>query len=318
MHLHVPQPSSFLDYLAKGKPSFFFRLLTKKFHKEYGGLSEELLEAHNRSTVKTLDRSVVDFAVALALDHPYLEDGSRPPGGGGFFCSNNYLQSFCGTSDKLLFGASVHPYRTDSIEELERVIASGACLIKWLPSAQNIDPAHPKCEKFYDILRREKIPLLSHTGPEHILKGFAQTLNDPRRLSSALERGVTVIAAHCGARLMLHEKSYFKVWRSMARQYEHFYGDISALVNTTRVGLLATLAEDGLLGRKIVYGSDFPSPPGLWSCLHRFGPAKVRELAREQNVLTRSVLACKALGVSDEVFERGGRLLRLRRKARTA
>lgn len=311
VHAHVLEPTSLLEYIKCGKKSVFFRLAMKKFQQENASLSEEVFEAHNESTVRAVDESLVDFAVALALDRPYLEDGRNPGNFVGFSCSNNFTHNLCRTSQKLLFGASVHPYRSDALDELERVIANGACLIKWLPSAQNIDPAHPKCRAFYEILRRENIPLLSHSGPEHFLRGFGQTLNDPRRLTPALEQGVKVIAAHCGARLMLHERSYFRAWCEMARKYENFFGDISALVTMTRGGILATLAKDEVLNQKLVYGSDFPSPPGLWSCVHLFKPAKVRELEREGNLFSRSVLACKALGVTDEVFSRGARLLRL-------
>ena len=33
----------------------------------------------------------------------------------------------------MLFGASVHPYRHDALDELERCVAGGAVLMKWLP-----------------------------------------------------------------------------------------------------------------------------------------------------------------------------------------
>ena len=134
---------------------------------------------------------------------------------------NDFVAGLAATSGKILFGASVHPYRHDALAELERLIESGACLVKWLPSAQNIQPDHPRCFPFYDLLAKHKVPLLSHTGGEHTLKAFPDSLSDPRRLVPALDRGVTVIAAHCGTSLFLHEKSYFRVWQEMALRHEN-------------------------------------------------------------------------------------------------
>ena len=153
------------------------------------------------------------------------------------------------------------------MEELERLIEKGACLVKWLPSAQNIQPDHPRCFPFYDLLARHKVPLLSHTGAEHTLKAFPDALSDPRRLVPALERGVTVIAAHCGTSLFLHEKSYFRVWQEMALRHENFYGDISAFGVITRIWRLGTLLRSPALAAKCVFGSDFPVPPWPLSCL---------------------------------------------------
>ena len=107
----------------------------------------------------------------------------------------------------------IHPYRRDALSELERLAGRGACLIKWLPGAQNIRPDDPRCFTFYEAMAHLQIPLLCHTGNEHTLKAFPDELNDPRRLVPALERGVTVIAAHCGARLFLHEQCHLRHWR---------------------------------------------------------------------------------------------------------
>ena len=42
------------------------------------------------------------------------------------------------------FDASVNPYRRDALERLDGAVASGAVLLKWLPSIQEIDPADPQ------------------------------------------------------------------------------------------------------------------------------------------------------------------------------
>ena len=162
-----------------------------------------------RRILDWVDGSMVDRAVLLAFDAAYNEDGTRDHGHTLMVTDNDFVADLAATNEKILFGASLHPYRRDAVAELERLIGRGACLVKWLPGAQNIQPDHPRCLPFYDALAHHRIPLLCHTGVEHTLKAFPNTLNDPRRLIPALERGVTVIAAHCGTRVFLHEKSYY-------------------------------------------------------------------------------------------------------------
>ena len=224
---------------------------------------------------------------------------------------NDFVADLAATSGKTLFGASVHPYRGDALEEMDRLIEKGACLVKWLPSAQNIQPDHPRCFPFYDLLAKHHVPLLSHTGAEHTLKAFPDSLSDPRRLVPALERGVTVIAAHCGTSLFLHEKSHFRAWQEMALQHENFYGDISAFGVITRIWRLGTFLRSPALAAKCVFGSDFPVPPWPLSCLGKISLRETLAIRRTRNYFDQSVALMKAAGVTDEIFARAGELLRV-------
>ena len=47
------------------------------------------------------------------------------------------------------WAASIHPYAPDALDRLDAAAARGARAIKWLPSAQGIDPASPRCDRFY-------------------------------------------------------------------------------------------------------------------------------------------------------------------------
>jgi predicted TIM-barrel fold metal-dependent hydrolase len=247
--------------------------------------------------------------VVLALDAPRLEDGSEALTR-RYFADNDSVAGFCAGQPRSRFGASVHPYRPDACAELERLARRGACLVKWLPSYQRIDPACSRCIPFYDVLAHFRIPLLSHTGVEHVLPGGDQRLNDPARLALALERGVTVIAAHCGARLMLHEPCRFGQWSRMARAHERLYGDLGAMVLPIRVGILRRILESADLVSKVVHGSDYPSPAWPWAGAARIGFRRARELARLANPLDRSPAALRALGFPEEVFTRASGLLR--------
>lgn len=287
------------------------RLLLARMRDESGTVTKESVTRHNRGIVDAIESSMLDRAVLLALDSPHDEDGREMSGGSAVVCANDYVASLCGTSGKTLFGASIHPYRKDALQQLERCIENGACLVKWVPSAQNIDPRDERCFPFYEMLSAYKLPLLSHTGIEHTLNGRNNGLNDPARLVPALKYGVTVIAAHCGARMMLHERSYFDSWCKMVMDHENCYGDISAFIIPTRLHLLSRIRNDEQLLAKVLFGSDFPGFPDLLSCLFRIGVGRTLALRSEHNPFNRSLRAFQELGMPEAVFSRAGRLLRL-------
>jgi predicted TIM-barrel fold metal-dependent hydrolase len=183
--------------------------------------------------------------------------------------------------------------------------------VKWLPGAQNIAPDDPRCIPFYEAMAHYQIPLLCHTGSEHTLKVFPNFLNEPRRLVPAVERGVTVIAAHCGARLFLHEKSFLRQWQEMALRYVNFYGDISAFGVVTRVWALRQMLKSPELTAKLVFGSDFPVTPMPLSCIGCLNLSHALELRRTSNPFDQAVDLMKAVGVPETVFARGYQLLRI-------
>ncbi len=297
--------------------SYAFRLFSKRL-----GLPLEADTQPGNDTefaqrvVNWLDSSMVDRAVFLAFDAVYREDGSRDDQHTLFVTDNDFVADLAAANSKVLFGASIHPYRHDAVSELERLIRRGACLVKWLPGAHNINPDDPRCFPFYEAMAHHQIPLLCHTGSEHTLKTFPDSLNDPRRLVPALERGVTVIAAHCGARLFLHEKSCLRLWREMALQYERFYGDISAFGVITRVWSLRRLLKSPEITAKLVFGSDFPVSPMPLSCVGCMSLGRAIELRCTTNPFNQAVEIMKAVGIPEAVFARGGQLLRIQQSQR--
>lgn len=256
-------------------------------------------------------RSGLDHAVVLALDATWSEAGERLDPHTPLYVSNDEVAALCARHPFLHLGASVHPYRPDALAELERATAMGACLVKWLPSAQGIAPDNPRCIPFYEALVALGLPLLCHTGIEHTLPGGAQDLNHPRRLRLPLERGVTVIAAHCGTRLYLYEPSWFDAWRTMTREFERLYGDTGAFGLPLHEGALRAFLDDPALCGRVLYASDFPALilPTWYAPV--LGWARARTIAAEPNPLRRSLELARALGLPDEVFTRAAHLLRL-------
>jgi predicted TIM-barrel fold metal-dependent hydrolase len=255
--------------------------------------------------------SSLERIVLLALDLAYNRDGSVNYGASALHVSNEFVYTAVSAHKEFLFGASVNPYRKDALQELELCIKRGASLIKWIPSAQQIEPDDPVCYPFYEMLAHYGVPLLSHTGVEHALGKSHAQFNHPEKLRDALDRGVTVIAAHCGVRLLLHEPSFFQSWKNLAREYENMYGDTAAFAVGTRRRYLKLIMKDSVLRDKLLYGSDFPGIPSPRWCW-QLGRRKIKELMCEENALARNIHIMKEFGMSDAVFDNAGRVLDLK------
>ncbi len=254
--------------------------------------------------------SEIDAAVTLAFDWAYDDEGRRHVEQTHLAVSNDYVAELTRQHDKLLFGASVHPYRKDALTELERCVGAGAVLMKWLPVSQNINMADPRCLPFYEALAHYRLPLLCHTGGELSLPYYpnAARYADPALLKPALDLGVTVIAAHCGTRAHPLDKDYLPTFMRMAREYENFYGDTAALCVPTRSYAFKHLLSDDVVQRKLVHGSDWPIvawPPA------RIGVGRALQLlANEGNWIRRDVQIKRQLGLDDAYWRRAATLLR--------
>ncbi len=257
-----------------------------------------------------LTDSSLDQAIVLALDAVHGVDGRRDLDRTLLAVDNDAVADLALAHPKVRFGASVHPYRRDALEELDRVAARGAVLVKWLPSAQGIDPAEPRCFPFYRRLAELGLPLLSHTGVEHTLGRFPDALNHPSRLEPALERGVTVIAAHCGTRLFLHASCAFEASADLALRHRNCYGDLSAFLASTRLPALQRILRSPELMAKVVYGSDFPAPAWPFNLLGLLGLEDYLRLRKLANPLERAYQSLVAVGLALEVFSRMEGLMR--------
>jgi predicted TIM-barrel fold metal-dependent hydrolase len=210
----------------------------------------------------------------LAFDANYRADGTRDDDATDVYVPNDYVLDLAkNASDLFVPIGSVHPYRKDALDELDRLAARGVKLLKWLPNAMGIDPADARCDAFYDRMAARGIALLSHAGDEHAVDAaVAQELGNPLRLRRALEHGVQVIVAHCaslGSNEDLddprHEKreSFDLFLRMMEdpRWRGHLFGEISGITQTNRCERpLATLLERRDLQQRLVDGSDYPLP----------------------------------------------------------
>jgi len=213
--------------------------------------------------------------LAMAFDYYVDGYGNEVPERSEFFTPNEYVLRLAAEYPELLPCASIHPYRRDAVERLDRVAAAGARAIKWLPNAMGMDPGSSRCDAFYRRLAELGLPLITHTGEEQAVESEeAQELGNPLRLRRPLDAGVRVVAAHCGSlgvnedidmsALETRSRSSFELFVRLftESQYERtLFADVSALTQVNRCGQpLREMLLASHLHARLVNGSDYPLP----------------------------------------------------------
>lgn len=248
-------------------------------------------------------------AVILAMDYTYAPDGVRRDDRTPFYTPNDYVARLCRQFPEFLFGASVHPYRPDAIEALDRAAADGAVLVKWIPNVQAVDMADAQCRAFYRRLAEHKIALLPHVGDEQAMFVAGQEYGDPRRLVSALEEGVTVIAAHVASLGEIAGRAWLDVLCEMFPRWPNLYTDTSALTLITRWRRLKEVIARTEIHPRLVHGSDFPIPPASTLYAASMSPRKWWDAWVHENPLRRDFLVKQALGLPLDSCTRGYQVL---------
>lgn len=210
----------------------------------------------------------------LAFDRHYNADGTVNAEKTEFYTANEHVFNLAAEfPDLFLPTMSVHPYRTNALEELARWAGRGVKVVKWLPNAMGIDPSDPRCDPFYRSMRELGVVLLSHAGEEKAVETEEdQRLGNPLHLRRPLDHGVKVIAAHCAGlgknpdldhpdrRLVPNFQLFMRLMEE--KRYEGLlFGDISAMTQRNRLGVpLTTILERTDLHARLVNGSDYPLP----------------------------------------------------------
>lgn len=210
----------------------------------------------------------------LAFDGNHRDDGAPNEEETEFFVPNDAVIALAREHPDLFAPAgSIHPYRRDAIAELERCAAAGVRVLKWLPSAMNIDPASERCDAFYARCRELGVAILSHAGREEAVDAEeAQKLGNPLRLRRALESGVRVIVGHCAtlgldedlddpARPLVPSFDLFLRMMGEPRWKDLLFGEISATTEFNRdPRVLRLLLERADLHPRLMNASDYPIP----------------------------------------------------------
>lgn len=251
----------------------------------------------------------VQKAVLLGMDGFYDQAGLLNRQQTEFLISNEYVfKTVQAHPDLFLAGPSINPQREDAVDEVHRCADAGGVLVKVLPNAQHFNPADAKYTPFYRALAERRLPLLSHVGFEFSLIGKDQSVGEPDRLRTALDEGVTVIAAHaCSYGLMLYEK-FLPPFQDLARRYPNFYADISALTLPNRMRMLLYLRRHPELQARLLFGTDYPLSVLHLAAWGRVGIRALTKMIRTKNRFDRQVEVCRGLGVR---FQSLGEVVRL-------
>ncbi len=273
---------------------------------------QELSPAHPRETnARYLEHLITELraskhvqkAVLLGMDGYYDQTGLLNRAHTEFMIGNDYvLKTAKAHPDVFLAGPSINPQREDAVDEVHRVADAGAVLVKVLPNAQHFNPADRKYIPFYRALAERNLPFLSHVGFEFSLIGKDQSMGDPDRLRTALDEGVTVIAAHaCSYGLMMYEK-FIPTLHAFTKSYPNFYCDISALTLPNRFRMLLHLRKHPELQNRLLFGTDYPLSVFHVAAWGRVGLGKMWNIIRTKNRFDRQVVVCRALNLGFRSF----------------
>lgn len=260
------------------------------------------------------DSTAFDHAVALALDGRW-RDGSLDTERSPLVVPNDWARDASRLHQELLYGASVSPMRPDALDELDRVAADGAVLVKWLPNVMGIDPADRAHVPFYRRLAAHGLPLLTHCGHEFTLPGGEARLGEPARLERALDEGVSVIAAHAGTLCWAHfpglSLSGVEVLARLAERHQRLYADLSALTTWLRGWQLRVVLDEPRLAPRLLDASDFPVPCAPFTQIGRASLRRLRAARGLPNPFDRDRALKVAAGMPDEATTRAAAILRL-------
>lgn len=211
--------------------------------------------------------------VVMAFDFAVDEDGEELRDQSDFHTPNQYVLALAKKHSEIVACASIHPYRKDAIERLDRAVEGGAVAMKWLPNSMRMDPASERCDAFYKRLVDHGLPLICHGGEEMAVDSpDAQELGNPLRLRRALEAGVRVVVAHSAslgrvedldASVPLKMEAFDAFMRLFTddRYKDRLFADISAITQFHRADKpLKELLLNTHLHARLVNGSDYPLP----------------------------------------------------------
>jgi len=210
----------------------------------------------------------------LAFDKHYKPDGTVDLSKTYMYVPNDYIVDLARQySDIFLPVISLHPYRRDAVEELEKRAKAGVKYIKWLPNAMGMDPMDRAIEPFYRKMKEHSMILLSHSGEEQAVEAAEdQELGNPLRLRLPLDMGLRVIVAH-GASLGScadldngsgKKADCFDLFLRLMDEAKYrglVFGEVSAMLQFNRMPIpFSTLLKRQDLHPRLVNGSDYPLP----------------------------------------------------------
>lgn len=318
IHIHFGAPKDeesgcfWSEEFTRTAAYYAMLLLTKSLFKK---INIERVRKHLLSAINGSE--YVNKSVLLAMDQVYDEsDGTSLPEMTHLYVPNQYIAQMSKVEDRVLFGASVHPYRNDWNDELDFCLENKAVLCKWIPSSQLINPSRSQCVPFYRKLADHHLPLLCHCGPEYTIPTSLHVYNEynnPKYLRTALDEGVTVIIAHCSLPYFgildvdYHDdfEEFLKLFKQTEKKGWMLYADLSAICTPMRAPYIDDI-QNHVPVERLLFGSDYPIP--LFELSYnksinflswlRF----ILKVAKMKNPLDKNYALIKGMGFDEAVF----------------
>jgi predicted TIM-barrel fold metal-dependent hydrolase len=288
-----------------------FRFLLKLLRLEENGTVDQEFVAE---LVRQLRASSTDRIVLLAHDGRYDAQGRLDLASTNSYVPNDYLfQVVRDHPDLFIPCASINPKRRDATDELDRCAELGARVVKVHPPTQDVNPSDARFRSWYRRLAERRLVLMVHTGSEHASDVTDPSLTDPSHLRPALEEGCTVVAAHSGMGSFLDPRpfrgDFFGHLVDLAAKFPTLYCDTAVLASLFRWRNLPRLLDEPALATRLVYASDWPFTSNAMVFWNRLRPRDVLSLSSETNLFERDHRLKRALGLTQDAFDRGLRLL---------
>jgi hypothetical protein len=305
-HVHFGAPKDeesgcyWSEEFTKQPAYFAMLLLTKSLFKKVD------IQSVKKHMFKVINEAqLVNKSVLLALDEVYDEDGTVHPEQTHLHVPNEFVADLAENNDRILFGASVHPYRIDWNITLEYCLIRKAVLNKKLAEYQ--------------------LPLLCHAGPEYAIpvsdKTYAE-YDNPKYLRNALDEGVTVIVAHCAmpyfgefdTAYLDDFEEFLKLFEEAEQKNWNLYADLSAICSPFRIKYVEKVKEnvDKIPHEKLIFASDYPIPISEL-CYNKstnfFAWLKyMMKVAFLSNQLDKNYKLIKGMGFDDCIFTNASKL----------
>lgn len=233
----------------------------------------------DRAYVERLQRLARDFPAGarwwlFAFDSAHSDEGLPDPARTTFHVPDDYARSVAAAqADRFDWVASIHPYRLDALQALQRAVDGGARAVKWLPSAMNIDLRDRRSAAFAEAAASAGLPLIVHSGEELAVPGAGRdAFGNPLHVRHLLERGATVVMAHCGSLGQADDEDRpsrtrvpaFDLFARLMDEGHHgrrLMGDLSALFQRNRrPEVWRAIVRNERWHDRLLHGSDHPLP----------------------------------------------------------
>lgn len=233
----------------------------------------------DRQYVRRLQQLAQDFPAGarwwlFAFAHAADDEGHERADWSTFHVPDRYAAEVAAAqASRFDWVASIHPWREDAIERLQRAASAGARAVKWLPSAMNIDPGSARCRGFYDTMARLRLPLIIHCGEEKAAPGARrEAFGNPLKVRTPLAHGVPVIVAHAASlghardtdKRSAPEAAAFDLWARVMHEQRGsglLMADISAVFQRNRApSTWRQIVGNEAWHGQLLHGSDYPLP----------------------------------------------------------